>query len=363
MKYLICILLLISFNGIAQEREMKFPDVPGYQTLLVDLHIHTVFSDGSVWPDVRVYEAIRDGMDLIAMTEHLEYQPHKEDIPHPNRNRSYELANRLAEQDSLIVVNGAEITREMPPGHSNSVFITDANALLHDDPFDAFRAAADQGGFTFWNHPNWSAQKPDGIARLSDMHRQLISEGLLHGIEVVNDVTFSDEALQIALDNDLTILGTSDIHGLIDWQFNVANGGHRPMTMVFSKSRNIADIKEALMEGRTAVYFENLLVGRETHLVPLIKASLTVESARYGDDYVLPVVISNPSPVRFLLENMTNLTFHANGDVLEIDPYNTTTIYVKTLEKLDEFTLRFRILNALTAPKQHPEVDIEVITE
>jgi len=32
----------------------------------------------------------------------------------------------------------------------------------------------------------------------------------------------------------LTIIGTSDIHGLIDWQYNVPQGGHRPITLVFA---------------------------------------------------------------------------------------------------------------------------------
>jgi len=30
---------------------------------------------------------------------------------------------------------------------------------------------------------------------------------------------YAEEALQIALDNNLTILGTSDIHGVTDWEF------------------------------------------------------------------------------------------------------------------------------------------------
>ena len=49
--------------------------------------MHSVFSDGSVWPDTRIEEAKRDGLDVIATAEHLEYQPWKDDIHHPNRNR------------------------------------------------------------------------------------------------------------------------------------------------------------------------------------------------------------------------------------------------------------------------------------
>ena len=77
-------------------RSLKFPNVPGYTVMKCDLHMHTVFSDGSVWPDIRVAEALMDGLDAISLTEHLEYQPHKNDIPHPDRNRSYELALKEA---------------------------------------------------------------------------------------------------------------------------------------------------------------------------------------------------------------------------------------------------------------------------
>ena len=56
-----------------------------------DLHIHTTFSDGSVWPNIRVSEAEK-GLDLISITDHLEYQPHHKDLPNPDRNRSYDIA-------------------------------------------------------------------------------------------------------------------------------------------------------------------------------------------------------------------------------------------------------------------------------
>ncbi|HAO89312.1 MAG TPA: PHP domain-containing protein, partial [Gammaproteobacteria bacterium] len=39
--------------------------------MVVDLHTHSVFSDGHVWPRIRVGEAIRDGLDAMAGTEHL----------------------------------------------------------------------------------------------------------------------------------------------------------------------------------------------------------------------------------------------------------------------------------------------------
>ena len=93
-------------------QKIEFPNVPGYQTLVTDLHQHTVFSDGSVWPDIRVKEALFDGIDVISLTEHLEYQPHQEDLPHKDRNRSYELAKEYAKNHELIVIHGADQLHE-----------------------------------------------------------------------------------------------------------------------------------------------------------------------------------------------------------------------------------------------------------
>lgn len=362
-------MLAFSCTVFAQEshthafgRAILFPDIPGYKTLKCDFHIHTVFSDGSVWPDIRVQESLRDSLDAISLTEHIEYQPHLTDIPHPDRNRSHDLATQLAKPYDLMVVRGSEITRSMPPGHNNAIFIQDANKLQIKDSLEVFREANRQGAFVFWNHPNWVAQRRDGIATVSDFHRLLFKEGLLHGIEVVNDLTYSDEALQIALDHNLTIMGTSDIHGLVDWQYKVPEGGHRPITLVFATERTPEAIKEGLMNKRTIAYFNNMLIGREEWLLPLIQASLTVKKASYqGPTSVADVVIENNCDAPFLLANESKYTFHADGDVIIIKPHSSVTLQVKTLESLKEFDLPFTVLNGVTAPKKHPKLNLKVV--
>ena len=65
-------------NQSQYRTEINIPGFDGYQTLKCDFHIHTVFSDGSVWPSVRVQEAWQEGLDAIAITDHLEYRPHKD---------------------------------------------------------------------------------------------------------------------------------------------------------------------------------------------------------------------------------------------------------------------------------------------
>ncbi len=374
MKKLLIILpaLLVTYSVIAQTehshafgRSIQFPDIPGYKTLKCDFHIHTVFSDGSVWPDIRVQEAMKDSLDAISLTEHIEYQPHLADVPHPDRNRSYEIAKQLAlPYEKLLIVNGSEITRSMPPGHNNAIFIQDANKLQVKDSVEVFREAKRQGAFVFWNHPNWVAQRKSGIAELTDMHRYLIKEGLLHGIEVVNDLTYSDEALQIALEYNLTIMGTSDIHGLVDWQYGIAEGGHRPITLVFAAQKTPEAIKDALFNRRTVAYFNNTLIGREPYLVPLIESSLRVQKAAYqGLASIVDVVIENVSDTPYILVNESPYTFHANIDVITLMPHTTTTIQVKTLEQLSEFELPFTVLNAVTAPKTHPKITLKVKTD
>ncbi|MBK7872321.1 MAG: PHP domain-containing protein [Saprospiraceae bacterium] len=372
-KLIFLILMLVICSSVSAQtqhshafgRSIHFPDVPGYKTLRCDFHIHTVFSDGSVWPDIRVQEAMRDSLDAISLTEHIEYQPHLSDIPHPDRNRSYEIAKQLAlPYDKLLIVRGSEITRRMPPGHNNAIFIEDANKLQIQDSIEVFREAKRQGAFVFWNHPNWVAQRKSGIAELTDMHRFLIQQGLLHGIEVVNDLTYSDEALQIALDNNLTIMGTSDIHGLVDWQYKIPEGGHRPITLVFATDKTPEAIKDALMNRRTVAYFNNTLIGREPYLVPLVEASLKVQKANYqGISSVVDVVVENVSDTPYILANESNFTFHANIDIVTVLPYTTTTIQVKTLEQLSEFELPFRVLNGVTAPKTHPKITLKVKTD
>ena len=345
----------------AQDRAIEFPDVPGYRTLVVDLHTHSVFSDGEVWPSVRVDESRRDGLDLMAVTEHLEYQPHEDDIPHPDRNRSYVLAHEHAgdRASAPIIVNGAEVTRDMPPGHVNAVFLPDANALLVDDPVEAFREANRQGAFVFWNHPSWTGQQADGVAVLPDMHRSLIAEGMIHGIEVANGPINSAESLQIALDHDLAILGVSDVHGLIDWEYDVHEGAHRTVTLVFATERTAASIQEALHARRTVAWVDNTLIGRDDVLMPLVEASLQVTRAtKRGDTDLIDVTLSNNSDATFVLAGRGH-NFYDQTPLIQVPAHSELVVGIAG-ETRSSFDLEFEVLNALTAPATHPTLRLGV---
>ncbi|RMG28786.1 MAG: PHP domain-containing protein, partial [Bacteroidetes bacterium] len=188
-----------------------------------------------------------------------------------------------------------------------------------------------------------------------------INEGLLHGIEVINDLTYSAEALQIALDHNLTIMATSDIHGLVDWQYDIALGGHRPLTLVFATEKTPEAIKDALLNRRTVGFFHNLLVGRDAYLQPLLKACFQITRAQYLDETsVLEVEIKNNSSADMSLQNLMPYSLHAHSDLIEVPHHGSTTLQIKTRDKLDALQLHFRVLNAVTAPKTHPELKLPV---
>lgn len=352
----IVIFLLIALPLWTSAQEKTFFEAPkGISLVSTDLHIHTTFSDGSVWPNLRVEEALREGLDLISITDHLEYQPHRSDIPNHDRNRSYDIAQSAANNSKLKVIRGAEITRSMPPGHINAVFIEDANKLLFtDDPKAGIEEANLQKSFVFLNHPNWEAQQKDGIARLDPMHVELIEKKLLHGIEVVNFTTLSEEAIDIALENELTMIGTSDVHKLTAWDFDIPLGGHRPMTFVLSKNNSEEEIKKALFEGKTIIWFKEMIIGKEEHLRNVIKANLSVSSPSYHkDELIANVVLKNHSANTLHLKYTGPYTFHQDGAIFKIKPYSEKSLKIKTLEVKISFELPFEMLNGVIGNKKY----------
>ena len=368
MKALFTLLLsiLLSLNLAAQDhshqsaRPIKFPSFGAYQTLSTDLHMHTVFSDGSVWPDIRVQEALMDGLDAIAMTEHLEYQPHSADIPHPDRNRAYDLALAEAKNHNLLIIRGSEITRGAPIGHNNAVFIEDANKMVKEKAEDAFREAKNQGAFIFWNHPAWTAQSSKGLPVLSDFQKERIKMGELHGIEVVNFGAYAEESLTLALEQDLTILATSDVHGLIEWDYN-NKGLQRPVTLVFAKEKSLAALNEALKAKRTVAAYNDLLIGRLEFLEPLILNSVSIHNPQYmtGTE-IVELTLKNECNSDLIFENKSDYTFHESSPVFVLKAHESKTLKVKTLLKLKSFELKLEALGAFYAPAKHPILSWEV---
>jgi hypothetical protein len=248
---------------------VSIPDFGGFYTMKCDFHTHTVFSDGNVWPSTRVTEAWQQGLDAIAITDHIEYRPHKN--LQSDHNEAYRIARKKGDEIGMIVIQGTEITRSKPFGHMNALFITDANPLDIRDSIAVLELAIKQGGFIMWNHPGW----PDNKSTLYPVHEKLIKEKKIHGVEVFNHAEYYPVSFDWCKNMNLAFMGNSDVHDLILSQYGTKT---RPMTLVFASERTEKGIREALFAGRSAAFFNGILAGRPEHLHALLKASLELKT-------------------------------------------------------------------------------------
>lgn len=305
MKKLIITTLSLFLAGISifgQRKIVNMPDIPGYVTMKCDFHMHTVFSDGNVWPTVRIDEALRDGLDAIAITDHIEYTPKKDFVP-VDFNAAWKIGESYARDRNIILVHGTEITRKMPPGHFNALFITDASLIQKDSVWDSFEAAIKQGAFLQWNHPGWKSQQPDGIPMMYDIHKRLIKNGWLHGIEFFNDHDYYPLVFTFCKDNKIALIGNSDVHASISEVYADKENTNRPMTLVFAKDKTHDSLKEAMFAGRTMVYFRDILAGKEEFAKPFFFQCISVGKPYYQNDKSLFFEVTNKSDLPFYLIN------------------------------------------------------------
>ncbi len=295
-------ILLSALPLAGQRRIIRMPDIPGYVTLKGDFHTHTVFSDGNVWPTMRVDEAWRDGLDVLAIADHVEYLPHKDTVP-VDLNVSWSMVVKQAAEKNIILVHGAEICRDMPPGHLCALFIEDATPFAVPDVMAAVEAAVKQGAFIQYNHPGWRAQEKDGIPKLYPIHLDLIAKGWLHGIEYLNTCEAYPLVFDMCRDNKLALMGNSDVHDVISEVYkDPVHAGHRPMTLVFARERTMASVREALFAGRTAVWYDNELAGFEEFTAPIFYAAVTVGKPFLSDEKKIWFEVRNGSdlPMRLV---------------------------------------------------------------
>ena len=290
--------------------KIVIPNIEGYKTLKGDFHVHTVFSDAAVWPTTRVQEAIWEGLDVLAITEHIDTRHQhmrKKGVftDKCDRNYSYELAKKAA-GNKLVVIHGGEITRGMPPGHFNCLFVQDNEAICKEaeandqDHYLAMQGglkeARKQGAFLMWNHPNWHKQAPN-VTKMWPEHKKILKAGYMDAIEIYNQACgYSPEAHEWCLKNNLAILGNSDCHEPFFTEIDYLNGEHRPVTLVFAKEKSVEGVREALDARRSAVFAEGMVYGREQELAPLFAACVKVKSVKWGD-----------KGVTFTLENKSSI--------------------------------------------------------
>lgn len=362
--------LSIYFQVNAQNTSRKilnFPDILGYKTLKCDFHMHTVFSDGTVWPTVRVEEAWQDGLDVIAITDHLGHHS-KNRVDADNFNSNYEIAKPVADKLGLILVRGSEITTKTNYGHLNALFLKDIKQIDKENEIEDIKAAISQGAFITWNHPG--KRQLNDIPVWNKEQDEIFQKGWLNGIEIINRDYYYPLAFTWAIDKKLTIFANSDVHQPISFEYNYLKGEHRPMTLVFAKDTSLSSIKDALIQHRTLAYYKNLLYGQEEYLKALFNASIVVQNPVFSidadseNDYFNHIRIQNNSCFDFeielsdadkILKLTSSIILPANSvTVLDIKPVP------RDIKGDKEYILKYKVKNMFKSADENIVIELPI---
>lgn len=347
--------------------EIFLPQVNGYNVYKADLHTHTLYSDGSVMPAFRVLEAWQQGLDVIAITDHLESRRTEEVMveylkkyisdeypeaintfialePTPkgsimvDLNFGIKAVQKEAEKYGLTVIPGGEISRDGSTiGHFNALFVEDCNAIYDPDPLTSIRNAKAQNALVMHNHPGYRRTNID----YSEVEKQAYDEGLIDGVEVMNGSSFYPGVIDRVQDRNLFIAACTDVHG-----GNKYGAFERPMTLIMAKDKSLESIREALEARRTLAYGFNTISGEEQLLKDFFAAGVKVELIR-----------ESSSGAELMLINTTPFTYIIRQDgknQQRIAP--CTSILIKAPK--GQRSLKFEVLNMFCRSDKHPVVDL-----
>ena len=353
-------------------KEIILPQVNGYNVYKADLHTHTIFSDGQVNPVFRMDEAWEDGLDIIAVTEHLEYRPYENNLveytqkynkgkydkavnnrigskaPDKNGimvdlNYSVSQAKIAAKKHNLILIPGIEITRDgATVGHFNALFTKDNNTIYDPDPVQSVRNANAQGALVMHNHPGW--KRTDLVPTQTEA--TIYAEGLVDGIEVMNSNDFYPGIIDRAREKNFFVAANTDVHGSTARDYRLL-GYDRPMTLVFAKERTLDAVREALESRRTLAYGYNTVCGDEQLLKDYFSAGMKVS-----------VIRTSSRNIHLAVTNMTTITYlvsQNNQNPRRLSPFHTVWFGIP----LDAKTLDLTVHNMFYSKEGHPVVSLE----
>ena len=205
------------------------------------------------------------------------------------------------------------------------------------------------------------SQRPNGVAVPSDFHTQMMDRGWLHGIEIANGEGYSEGAFSFALANGLTMIGVSDVHDLIDWDYMPHLGGHRPVTLVLADSASPRAMREALFAGHTVVYYKDWLMGRSDQLERLMPVLIEVKDARYPKSVdVVQLTLANHSDLPLTLELASDMSFLNAADWITIPAQDEIVVGLKTGKRMRRVDVDIRVRNALVAPRTPFEMTLSI---
>ena len=324
--------------------EIILPKVNGFQVLKSDLHTHTVYSDGNVTPEYRIQEAWTDGLDVIAITDHVEYRRWegqmvtflKGYMPEGTKgtntnlvgksaseegilsdlNLPCQVAKASAEQYGLTLIPGIEITRDpLTIGHYNALFIKDANTVYDADPIVSIKKAREQGAIIMQNHPGWRRKNLEVI----EFEQKVYAEDLIDGVEIMNGSEFYPIVVDRASEKQMFMAANTDIHSTTSRDYTSV-GQLRNMTLIFAKDKSLDSVKEALMERRTLAYSYGTIAGEEQLVRDFFNACITYETLFEKDGKQRKVRMSNPTSMTFVL--------NFGGNPVQLRPFTSRDVTI-----------------------------------
>ena len=367
-----------AFENHDARTEIILPQVNGMNLYKADLHIHTIYSDGDVTPDMRVLEAWHDGLDIIAITDHMEYRRiEREMLEYMDRyvredlrekgavntnimrqgpdslgvlvdfNVAYKSAARKAKDYGLMVVRGVEVTRKHN-GDYNAIFTTDNNAVYDPSLEQTLRNARAQGAFIVHNHPDYDANTANHITQVAN---DLYEKGLIDGVEVANGRKTWQYLYTHAVSGGYTPMANSDAHEYIYWKYgrpwDYEIPRYRNMNLILAENLTEKDIREALKAGNSIAYSNNNLVARYDLLEALFKASVEFRIQRTSSTQHHIIVVNSSSLPYFFKVGNNEHVLNANG-----------TLHL-TLPK-DVQTFDVNVLNMWYGNDEHPVISVEL---
>lgn len=337
---------MYTFPAISTRTEVILPQVNGYNVIKADLHVHTIYSDGNMTSAARITEAWQNGLDAIAITDHMEYRPNVGSFKKflgnlvvdnkkagkdgkVDMNYHIEAAQGTACGLGITLIPGIEITRDPKEvGHFNALFTTDNNLIPDDDPLQAVRNAKKQNAIVQINHPGWARTDNDYTV----VAEAAIKEGLIDGVEVFNSYEFYPEVIERAVAAGYYVCCGSDLH-ITSYERYGHYGKLRDMTLILAKDSSLESIREALEAKRTLAYAYGDIAGSEELLKDFFKAACSVKvisSASNGwkrlqitNNSSFPYVLQLPrSTVDYTLDAFTSITWSVQGEELPVTVSN-----------------------------------------
>ena len=361
------------YNNAPQRISFVLPQVDGLNCYTAELHAHTIYSDGELTPEERVKEAWCDGLDILAITDHIEtrrqernllkflkgYSPDKKGFEPINTrvsrgqhadergivsdlNFSTELALKAAKSyPELTIIKGCEISREpVHVGHYCALFTTDNNAIYSRDDEEVIRNARAQGAIITHNHPGWERT----TCEMSEFQKRVYDAGLIDGVEVTNGCSFYPEIVARAIERKLYMVSATDIHAATSNVYG-RHGFYRDMTLIFAKDKSEKSLRKALLSQKTLGYCGGYIIGEESLLAKFFQASV---KAQY--------ISTSNKGVRITLTNTTSFdyTLKYDGREIKLPAFHTVTTTIN-----DEKAV-FSVENMIHVDYQHPTIELKL---